>query len=152
MKRLQVMGPFNSDTNLLIGILMDNCENIVSGSLVKTSENLCFWKHTLRRDFIDGQIHDPNNIFIILFKHLYNWIPSSKRIRTTLSCWIMMSWGLCRCRIIVQLYNRYYRLYRDLLEEHPHNVVCIAYHDLIQKENCHKVSPTKIITMRSPDS
>lgn len=58
---------------------MDNCENIVSGSLVKTSENLCFWKHTLRRDFIDGQIHDPNNIFIILFKHLYNWIPSIEK-------------------------------------------------------------------------
>jgi len=123
MKQLQVMGPFNSGTNLLIRILMENCEDITSGSLVNISENMCFWKHTLRRDFIDAHIHDPDKIFIILFKHLYNWIPSIEKNPYDiifLDHDIMGSIQMQNFRYdnIVQLYNRYYRLYRDLLEKH----------------------------------
>lgn len=141
MKKVQVLGPFNSGTNLLINILIGNCTTLQKpGEKVEVSENMISWKHTLRWYHVKATLeNNPDTLVIIIYKNLYNW---------------MMSMGICshdilipkgmagKCSLlnlefdnIVECHNVYHRMYKNLHEKFPKQVVVINYYKLIQKDN-----------------
>ena len=111
--KVQVLGPFNSGTNILLLILMDNCVDRW-GRKIFSSENMLMWKHTLRTDFIANAISKPTNLFIILYKRVYNWIDSIHRNSYDI---ILHDGAFGKATMqgipydnLVVLYNRYYEM------------------------------------------
>lgn len=141
MKKLQVLGPFHSGTNLLLKMLIDNCEDLDNpdDNKVDISENLLSWKHTLRIWYIDGLLQEKKeNVLVLIYKNMYNWMmsmaldPIDVKLEKGLS-------GKCKMlnlefENIIQMYNRYYRMYKFFLEKHPRQVVVLHYYKMIQKD------------------
>lgn len=132
--RVQVMGPFNTGTNLLLQMMQDNCVD-EDENPVKSSENMLFWKHTLRTDFIGKALESPDNRFIIMYKRVYNWVYSVQRnsydiqLHDGIYDKVTMQ-GRCYDNIL-QLYNRYYDMYKEMLLKHPDQVIFLDYGKMI---------------------
>jgi hypothetical protein len=94
------------------------------------------WKHTLRRDVIDKKIRIPDNLFIIMYKNVYNWVYSVRQNPYDISFQengeVMMQ--QIRYPNIVMLYKRYYAMYHDYLEKYK-NIVWIDYHKMLDPHN-----------------
>lgn len=140
MKRVQVLGPFHSGTNLLLNMITNNCMDINRPEdPVDVSENMFAWKHTLRELHLNEvAIESPDNVFIIIYKNVYNWIFSIalQPIDIKLEEGLL---GKCsmlthECKNIIELYNKYYNMYKRLLETYPNNFVMIDYYKFIQGE------------------
>lgn len=145
--KVQVLGPFNSGTNILLNMLTDNCMDKWDRPVL-TSENMLMWKHTLRTDFIANAFANPNNLFIILYKRVYNWIDSIERN----SYDIFLDEGAFGKATmqgitydnLVLLYNRYYDMYKKMLEEHSQHVVFLDYYKMIQEETAEEYIQEKL--------
>jgi len=140
MKKVQVLGPFNSGTNLLIKMLVDNCIDLEKpDDKVFVCENMLMWKHTLRDYFIKRRaIENRDHVYIVIHKNIYNWLFSVAINPLDIS----IPKGLfgkaqmqnCDYDNLVHLHNRYYKMYKELLEEFPDQIVAIDYYKLIQKD------------------
>lgn len=143
--KIQVMGPFNSGTNLVTDILMDNSIDM-KDEKVETCENMLMWKHTLRTDFIANKIKIPTNLFIIMYKNVYNWLFSIQKNPYD----ITLNNGICgtaemqgfKYDNVIQLHNRYYNMYRSMLKDYPKQVVYLDYYKIIQE------NPTEYINSK----
>jgi hypothetical protein len=119
VKRFCVFGPINSGTNLITRILSQKYQHFE-----------ITYKHS-----IDNHEIDPNMIYIIMYKNLYNWIASVKKekydIKFYNGLYNKINYKQRNFDNIVCLYNEYYNNYKQLLENHPKNIIAIDYYKLI---------------------
>lgn len=132
---VQVMGPFNTGTNLILRILEDHCVD-ETGSRLESSENMLFWKHTLRTDFIEKALESHQNRFIIIYKRVYNWVYSIYQNPYDISLQDGMLGGATMQGTsydnLIMLYNRYYNMYKGMIMDHPDRVVMLDYGKMIR--------------------
>lgn len=75
--KIQILGPFNSGTNLITKILLSfikyvNIENIVK---INKEGHTLFWKHTLHN--LETYINNKDNIiYIICYRNAFSWFAS----------------------------------------------------------------------------
>ena len=77
IKKIQILGPYNTGTNLLSQILRDNLRQNVN---IHPEGHTLFWKHTNDKQFIINSIKsNKDTLFICLYKPLINWVCSMKK-------------------------------------------------------------------------
>jgi hypothetical protein len=131
-KKVFVVGPFNTGTNLMAKILME-CTDVENKDSIKNSgnDNIC-WKHALN---IDEFVQDPNAIVIVMYKNIYNWLYSIKKEKYEIKMThIHMPVEIRDQKFlnIIDLYNSYYRMYMHHIVNNP-NVIFVNYRGIIDK-------------------
>jgi len=149
INKIQLLGPFNSGTNLLAKILKQNIkQNIKINSVGHT----LFWKHKINKLFIEEQIKlNKDTIFICVYKPLHNWICSMQKKPYDLK-WDKTLTNKCifenrvlkkEYRNIILMYNEYYNMYIDLINNYK-RVIFMNYYDIIDKEKSRKYINKKL--------
>ena len=155
MKNIQILGPFNTGTNLIVKILQS-----IGARCTACSERLT-WKHRIYKEKLEECIiNNKNTLFICMYKPIYQWIESVKKHPYEIT-WNKDIYSKCyfegvnrTCRParelnqfeyenIVELYNIYYLTYKYLIEKY-NNVIQIDYYKLLDKENVEKYIEDKI--------
>ena len=73
-KKVNLLGPYNSGTNLIANIFSKTIPNMLIKSTV-------IWKHTLNyKDLCNCIEMNPDTLFIIMYRPLFTWIPNMKKI------------------------------------------------------------------------
>lgn len=152
MKKIQILGPFNSGTNLITKIL----KKAVNESIALEAEgHTYFWKHNFIFNKIEKFIKkNPNILFICMYRDLFEWIISIQKksyklrsfkfngnIRDNKSKYYLKNINLdtfCELNGVnfknpIALYNYYYKNYIILLKKYK-NVICLSYSKIIKKE------------------
>ena len=75
MKKIQILGPFNSGTNLLAKILNNAANEKLS---LSCDGSTFFWKHSIYFKKIYNFIkNNPNVLFICMYRDIFQWIEST---------------------------------------------------------------------------
>lgn len=161
ISKIQLLGPFNTGTNLLAKILKQNIKQNIK--LYMDGETL-FWKHTINKSLIEKYIIlNTDTLFICLYKPIHNWICSMQKSSYNIK-WDKTLTGKCnftpqlqngilyKGRIlykgqkynnIIEIYNEYYNMYIELINAHK-RVIFVNYYDIIDKENVVKYISNKL--------
>lgn len=125
-KIIQVLGPFHSGTNLVIKLLIQNV-NIP----IHLRQHTIVDKHTNDENAVRQVLNSPQNIIIILYKPLYNWITSmyKESYGATILPGGTVHYQGRVYQNLIDLYNSYLSLYKKIV--HHKNVVCLAYYKLL---------------------
>jgi len=169
-KHIHIIGPFNTGTNLLNNIISnsDVIDLVDNDSIViYNNDNEPIHKHTLIIKNINNYLLDKNNIVIIMYKNVYNWLYSIKKCSYDIVFSNMYSEvGLYSKKFanMIELYNFYYINYISILNNF-NNVIFMDYEKIIdtntsfdyinsklQKINLQIISKDKIITELSKPS
>ena len=139
MKRVHVIGPFNSGTNLLFNIISKcQCVELTTNEKIKIGDNVHdpFDKHTLKiNDDIDNYLKDDNNLLIIMYKEVYNWLFSIKKQSYDLKytkLYLPVNFRGKNFKNVIDVYNYYYINYMNLIKKSK-NVVFLDYKKVIDK-------------------
>jgi len=120
MKKFCVLGPFHSGTNLIAKIV---------------SHKYRYCRITYKHSISDINI-DPDVMYIIMYKNVYNWMASIKKesyeIRFRNGFYDPIEYQKRNFENLLALYHEYYRNYRELLQKYPTQMICIDYYQLIQ--------------------
>lgn len=127
-KFLQVLGPFNTGTNLMYSLL----------SKKPHSYKIDFmYKHEINFSTLNQQVTDNRKKYIIMYKPLYNWIYSIQKASYDLklienTVFGRVSYKGKAYKNIIEFYNSYYEMYLKI-STNP-NVVIINYYKLISED------------------
>lgn len=135
MTSIQILGPFNSGTNLITKLLQNNCKFNDKIINIGYQGHTKIWKHTFNINEIKD-ISDDNTFFVIMYRHPYLWINSNFKISYEIK-------GLDNVRSnitlrddkynnIVELYNFYYNMYIELIKNNK-NVIWLDYSKIVDK-------------------
>ncbi len=134
IKRIQILGPYNTGTNLLSQILRDNLKQNVN---IHPEGHTLFWKHTIDRPFVINSIKsNKDTLFICTYKPIDNWICSMMKYNYDIR-WNNELKDKCRFKgveyeNIIRLYNKFYNMYIGLINNFD-NVISMSYYDIINK-------------------
>jgi hypothetical protein len=137
-RNVYIIGPFNTGTNLIHNII-NNCDCIDLTNNMPINiygENDVFNKHTLNISSINDYLKNNNNLLIILYKNIYNWLYSIKKV-----CYDIKYTELHlpvelfdkQFPNMIELYNYYYTNYMKILNDY-NNVVFLDYEKIIETE------------------
>lgn len=135
MENIQVLGPYNSGTNLLVNMLSSNLNKDIN---LTNEGSTIVWKHIINKSKLRTIIDkNPNTLFIVVYKPLLNWIKSMIK-RKYMLIWDKTIYNECEFKNrkfnnIAHLYNSYYRMYRKFCKRFP-NTIFVSYYDLIKKD------------------
>ena len=135
IKKIQILGPYNTGTNLLSQILWDNLRQNVN---IHPECHTLFWKHTNDKQFIINSIKsNKDTLFICLYKPLINWVCSMKKYSYDVK-WNKELKNKCNFKgveydSIINLYNRFYKMYKGLIDNND-RVISMNYYDIINKK------------------
>ena len=139
IKYIQILGPYNSGTNLISKILNENLSNVNINPLKKL-EPLIIWKHTIDKNKLFRAVqNNKNTLFICIYKPIFNWIHSifkssyeikieNKNIKS--SCQFIDK----KYNNLIEIYNEYYLNYIKLISNFD-NVIYMNYYDFISKNS-----------------
>lgn len=134
-KQVHIIGPYNTGTNLLFNII-NNCEclDLINNQTVSIlHQHKPFDKHTLDIKLIENYLNNPNNILIIMYKNVYNWLYSIKKshyfIKYT-KLYLPVELNNQKFPNMIELYNYYYINYMSLLNRYP-NAIFLDYKKVI---------------------
>lgn len=141
MPKITVIGAWNSGTNLIHNILLNSdCIDIHTGNKVDIYPiHTPIWKHSPKMNLVNDIIQDKNNIVIIMYRNVYNWINSmlkhSYEVKMTSLDNIVTikneNHGINICfKNIIHLYNYYYTNYKKFIQNN-NNVVFFNYDKII---------------------
>jgi hypothetical protein len=136
-RRIHVIGPFNSGTNLIHNVIKNSeCIDLTTNNPVTIGGiHEPFGKHIMTIKTINNYLDNNNNLLIIMYKNVYNWIYSIKK-----ECYdVKYSKLFLPVELygknfpnMVELYNYYYINYMSILNKYS-NVVFLDYEKVIQK-------------------
>jgi hypothetical protein len=132
MKAIQILGPFNSGTNLLTQLLKNNLSKNVELHLEGHTK---IWKHSLDMGKINDIINDKDNIVVIIYRDYYTWIKSTKNNKYDLifeSIDGETKFHEKKYKNTVEVYNNYYNNYISLTKHN--NVIWVDYYKLLEKD------------------
>ena len=155
ISKIQLLGPFNTGTNLLAKILKQNIKQYIK---IHTEGHTLFWKHTIDKSLIEKYIKlNTNTFFICIYKPLNNWICSMQKSSYNIK-WDKTLTGKCNFtpqryngilykgqnyNNIIEIYNEYYNMYIELINAHK-RVIFMNYYDIIDKKNVVKYITNKL--------
>lgn len=157
-KKLQVLGQFNTGTNLLMEMILNNCVNARDKSTMEVCDNMLCWKHTYHRLWrVRELLQSGDHVFIIMYKNVFAWLYGISKesydiqIKTLDGPVTLQGFSYPN---LLEIYNTYYTAYRDLVQKHPHRVVFLDYHRLIEQPDCVEYlrSRLKTIGLEVPDA
>jgi hypothetical protein len=135
--RIHIIGPYNTGTNLLHNIITNcDCKDLTTNDNVMIkSQHDPFDKHTININTIKTYLDNPNNLLIIMYKNIYNWLYSIKK-----DCYHLQYTKLYlpaklydqNFPNVIELYNYYYVNYMSLLNTY-NNVIFLDYEKIIDK-------------------
>ena len=133
-KQVQVIGPFNTGTNLLFNIInKSNCIDLIQNKYISIEQFKPIDKHTLNITTIENYLKNPNNLLIIMYKNVYNWLYSIKKehydIKYT-KLYLPVELYNKKFPNMIELYNYYYTNYMSILEKYP-NAIFLDYKKVI---------------------
>lgn len=146
ISKIQILGPFNSGTNLISKILRSALKERVK---LHYEGHTLFWKHDINKtkikDFIEN---NKDTLFICIYKPVQNWICSIEKQCYTLKLDNDIK-GWCtfcnkRYNNIVEIYNIYYNMYMELINTYD-RVIFMNYYDFIRKYNARKYISDKLL-------
>ena len=148
MSIIQILGPFNSGTNLLARILrdtshLDSDDNI----FIEPVGSTIIWKHSIEYNLIRYICNMKNTIIFIMYRDPFLWINSmikkSYDIRNFKKLNSKISFRNYKYKNIIKLYNHYYDTYMSIIKKN-NNVVWIDYCKLVDKNNSYDYIQEKI--------
>jgi len=127
-KFLQVLGPFNTGTNLMYSLLSKNTQSYKIDFM---------YKHEINFSTLNNQVQDENKKYIIMYKPIYNWIYSLQKASYDLkflenNIYGQVSYKGKIYKNAIEVYNLYYEMYLKLAN--LPNVVIINYYKLISDD------------------
>jgi hypothetical protein len=138
-RRIHVIGPFNSGTNLIHNVIQHSeCIDLTTNTPVTIGGiHEPFGKHVMTINTINNYLNNKNNLLIIMYKNVYNWIYSIKKecydVKYSKLFLPVELYGK-KFPNMVELYNYYYINYMSILNKYS-NVVFLDYEKVIQKNN-----------------
>ena len=138
-KYIHIIGPFNTGTNLLNNIISnsDVIDLVDNDSIViYNNDNEPIHKHTLIIKDINNYLLDKNNIVIIMYKNVYNWLYSIPKAPYDIKLKNMFSTVELYSKKfdnMIELYNFYYINYISILNNF-NNVIFIDYEKIIDTD------------------
>lgn len=149
MKNIHVIGPYNSGTNLLHNII-SNCEcvELTTNEKIKIENDVHnpFYKHTLEIKDIENYLKNDNNLLIIMYKEIYNWLYSINKKSYGLKytkLYLPLKYRDKNFKNVVDMYNYYYINYYYLINKYK-NVVFLDYKKIIDKKTSYHYINDKI--------
>lgn len=77
IKKIQILGPFNTGTNLISKILNDNLSEDI---YIESEGHTLLFKHILNKKNIINTINsNQDTLFICIYKPIHNWICSIRK-------------------------------------------------------------------------
>lgn len=134
INKIQLLGPFNSGTNLMSNILQNNLsKNII------INEHTILWKHSIHKSkLIEAIVRNPDTLFICAYRPLINWIysieKSSYDIKWSNALKDEIEFRDTKYPSIVHLYNRYYLQYMELIIQFK-RVIFFDYYKILETDN-----------------
>ena len=161
MKRVHVIGPFNSGTNLLFNIMSKcECVELITNEKIKIGDSIHdpFDKHTLKINDIENYLKDDKNLLIIMYKEVYNWVFSIKKKSYDLKytkLYLPVNFRGINFKNVIDVYNYYYINYMKLIKKYK-NVVSLDYKKVIDKNTSynyinHELSKLNITVLSQPN-
>jgi hypothetical protein len=132
MRAIQILGPFNSGTNLLVKLLMNNLSEPVELNLEGHTK---IWKHSIDMNELKSVIADKNNLIIIMYRDYYTWIKSTKYNKYDLIFDTIDQKAILNnitYQNTIEVYNTYYNTYINLLAKNKDNVIWVDYYKLLE--------------------
>ena len=149
IKKIQILGPFSTGTNLLSQILRNNLEQNVK---IHPEGHTLFWKHSPHDHVIINAIKkNKDTLFICLYKPLNNWICSMKKYSYNIK-WDQKLKSKCSFKqieyeSIISLYNSYYNMYIKLINNNE-RVIYINYYDIINEKSVFNYISNKLLKFK----
>ena len=138
-KHIHIIGQFNTGTNLINNIISnsDVIDLVDNDSIViYNNDNEPIHKHTLIIKDINNYLLDKNNIVIIMYKNVYNWLYSIPKAPYDIKLKNMFSTVELYSKKfdnMIELYNFYYINYISILNNF-NNVIFIDYEKIIDTD------------------
>jgi hypothetical protein len=150
-KQLHVIGPFNTGTNLLHNIISRcDCVDLNTNTNVFVDGQLKpFDKHTLKINDITNYLSNNNNLLIIMYKNLYNWLYSIIKSPYDLKfskLYLEVELQSKKFPNMIELYNFYYINYLSLLNRF-NNVIFLDYEKVIDDKSSFNYINSKLQNM-----
>ena len=153
IRKIQILGPYCSGTNLVSKILQQNIKQDIQ---IHREGHTLFWKHKINKSFIEKYItSNTNTLFICIYKPIHNWVCSVQNFSYNID-WDKTLTGKCifkkikdknnidlEYKNIIELYNEYYNMYMELIHSHK-RVIFLNYYDIIDKKNVVKYITNKL--------
>jgi hypothetical protein len=152
IKKIIIIGPFCTGTNLINNILFDNCYDLQYDKKISIIENNNnYWKHTLNMELL-YEIIDENTLIIVMYRNIYNWISSICITKywfnfDKINKSVIFDFPIGKyCKIekkfhkkcifnnIFDIYNLYYRNYLQMKKDNK-NIIYIDYKKIIMENN-----------------
>ena len=117
---INLLGPFNSGTNLI--------NNILKMYLISPSDGSNHvWKHSLCLQEIENSIiNNTNTLFVVCYRPLYSWIKSIEKEK------YQIIWNNQLDDMVVfenRIYNNITELYKNLINKH-NNIIKLEYYKI----------------------
>ena len=147
-KNVHVIGPYNTGTNLLFNIINNSeCIDLIQNKSISIEhQHRPFGKHTLDINIIENYLKNPDNLLIIMYKNVYNWMYSIKKehyyIKYT-KLYLPVELDNKKFHNMLELYNFYYINYMSLLEKYP-NAIFLDYKMVIDKSTSYNYINNKL--------
>jgi hypothetical protein len=141
--QIQILGPQNSGTNLIKNLLTNNLNK-----QIKVDDGKFIWKHTLcitkLHDIINS---NKSKLFICMYRPIIYWINSIKKMSYEIE-WDGNIQHHCKFmnityENIVELYNKFYINYIELLEKY-NNIIFVDYYKIIDEDNTYNYLSSKL--------
>lgn len=141
-RRVHVIGPYNTGTNLIHNIIKKcKCIDLLNDSrLIIGDIHEPFDKHTINIDMIKEYVNDPNNLLVIMYKNPYNWLYSMKKKSYSAKytkLYLPVELYKKTFPNMIELYNFYYTSYLELLKTYS-NVIFLNYARIINNKNSYE--------------
>lgn len=146
--KVHIIGPFNTGTNLLHNIIKKcNCIDLNTNKpVIVEGQHNPFSKHTIKIKQIYDYISNKNNLLIIMYKNVYNWLysiqksPYDAKFTKLYSSVELFSKTFPN---MIEVYNFYYTNYLSILNQFD-NVIFLNYEEIINKSTSYDYLNAKL--------
>ena len=147
-KNVHVIGPYNTGTNLLFNIINNSeCIDLIQNKSISIEhQHRPFGKHTLDIKIIENYLNNPDNLLIIMYKNVNNWLYSIKKAHYDIKytkLYFPVELDNKKFPNMIELYNFYYINYMSLLEKYP-NAIFLDYKMVINKSKSYDYINNKL--------
>ena len=138
---LNLLGPFNSGTNLVMKLLQDKLICNFDGSTH-------YWKHGVNVDAIEKKIQEnKTTLFIVCYRPFYSWLKSLEKCHHNL-VWDKQINSPARLnnynfRNVTEMYEHYYNNYKKFIDKYP-NVIKVEYYKICDNTISYDYMTTKL--------
>ena len=147
-KNVHVIGPYNTGTNLLFNIINNSeCIDLIQNKSISSEhQHRLFGKHTLDIKIIENYLNNPDNLLIIMYKNVNNWLYSIKKAHYDIKytkLYFPVELDNKKFPNMIELYNFYYINYMSILEKYP-NAIFLDYKMVINKSKSYDYINNKL--------